>query len=90
MNKKHFMSIFIASIMILSVLGIAIQYTTGNSENIKFRGQKFSPYQGGWITYKDNKQIIIPTQPDLLQYQQVPDIAFEDLNKALFGLRGNK
>src|SRR3989344_1312023 len=82
MNKKHFMSIFIASIMILSVLGIAIQYTTGNSENIKFRGQKFSPYQGGWITYKDNKQIIIPTQPDLLQYQQVPDIAFEDLNKA--------
>ncbi|MBI2508203.1 hypothetical protein HYV89_04585 [Candidatus Woesearchaeota archaeon] len=81
MNKKHFMSIFIASIMILSVLGIAIQYTT-DSENIKFRKQKFTPYQGGWITYKDNKQIIIPTQPDLLQYQQVPDITFTDLNKA--------
>ena len=82
MNKKYFMSIFILTIMVLSVLGIAVQYTTGNSENIKFRGQKFNPYQGGWITYKDNKQIIIATQPDLLQYQQVPDIAFEDLNKA--------
>ncbi len=82
MNKKHFMSIFIAAIMILSVLGIAIQYTTSNSENIKFRGQKFTPYQGGWITYKDNKQILIPTQPDLLQYQQVPSISFADLDKA--------
>ena len=76
------MSIFILVIMVLSVLGIAIQYTTGNSENIKFRGQKFTPYQGGWITYKDNKQIIIATQPDLLQYQNVPDIIFADLNKA--------
>ena len=75
------MSIFIVSIMILSVLGIAIQYTT-SSQDIKFLGQKFTQYQGGWITYKDNKQIIIPTQPDLLQYQQVLDIAFTDLNKA--------
>ena len=82
MNKKHYMSIFIAAIMILSVLGIAVQYTTGNSENINFHGQKFIPYQGGWITYKEDKQILIPTQPDLLQYQQVPDITFPDLNKA--------
>ena len=66
--------------MILSVLGIAIQYTT-NSQDIKFRGQKFTQYQGGWITYKDNKQIIIPTQPDLLQGQQVLDVTFADLNK---------
>ncbi len=66
--------------MILSVLGIAIQFTT-DSQDIKFRGQKFTQYQGGWITYKDNKQIIIPTQPDLLQYQQVPDVTFADLNK---------
>ena len=68
--------------MVLSVLGIAIQYTTDNSENIKFKGQKFTPYQGGWITYKNNNQILIPTQPDLLQYQQVPGISFADLNKA--------
>jgi len=82
MNKKHFMSIFIASIMILSVLGIAVQYTTTDSQDIKFRGQKFTQYQAGWITYKDNKQIIITTQPDLLQYQQAPDITFADLNSA--------
>ena len=75
------MSIFIVSIMIISVLGIAIQYTT-SSQDIKFLGQKFTQYQGGWITYKDNKQIIIPTQPDLLKYQQVLNIAFTDLNKA--------
>lgn len=81
MNKKHFMSIFIAVIMVLSVLGIAVQYTIGDSNNIRFRGQKFTPYQGGWLTYKDNKQILIPTQPDLLQYQQVPGITFADLNK---------
>ncbi len=67
--------------MVLSVLGIAIQYTSDNSDNIKFKEQKFSQYQGGWITYKDNKQILIPTQPDLLQDQQVPDISFSDLNK---------
>jgi len=76
------MSIFILVIMVLSVLGIAIQYTTDNSQDIRIGEQKFTQYQGGWITYKDNKQILIPTQPDLLQYQQVPDITFSDLNKA--------
>lgn len=82
MNKKHFVSIFILVIMILSVLGIALQYTTDNSQDIRTRGQKFTQYQGGWITYKDEKQILILTQPDLLQFQQVPDITFADLNKA--------
>ncbi|MBI2105464.1 hypothetical protein HYT56_01340 [Candidatus Woesearchaeota archaeon] len=82
MNKKHFMSIFIASIMILSVLGVAIQYTTGNSESIKIGNQKFKQYQGGWLAYKDDKQILIPTQPDLLQFQQIPEISFSNLNSA--------
>ena len=68
--------------MVLSVLGIAVQYTTDNSQDIRIMGQKFMQYQGGWITYKDDKQILISTQPDLLQYQQIPDITFADLNKA--------
>jgi hypothetical protein len=82
-NKKHFMSIFILAIMVLSVFGIAVSHlvsTGGSSQSVKFRGQKFQQYQGGWITYLDDVQILIPTQPDLLQYQQVPDITFANLN----------
>ena len=82
MNKKHFMSIFIASIMVLSVLGVAIQYTVGNSQDIKVGKQKFKQFQGGWLAYKDSRQILVPTQPDLLQYQQVPEISFSSLNSA--------
>ncbi len=68
--------------MILSVLGIALQYTADSSQDVKINGYKFTQYQGGWITYINDKQILIPTQPDLLSFQQTPDITFADLNKA--------
>jgi hypothetical protein len=85
MNKKHVMSLFIMGTMVLSVFGIAVShfiYSGGGQQDIKFKGQKFKPYQGGWITYLDDLQIVIPTQPDLLQYQAVPDITFANLNSA--------
>ncbi len=82
MKKQHFMSLFIVAIMVLSVLGIAFNYSTEDSSEGKFKKYKFKIYNGQWITYKDDDKILISSTPNTLERIQVPDVTFEDLNSA--------
>lgn len=81
MEKKVIMPIFLASIMILSVLGFA--FTSGDGQgSVKFNGYKFSKTNQGWLTYRDNQQILIASDPRTLDLSNTPKITLNDLNSA--------
>ncbi|MAG45303.1 MAG: hypothetical protein CMH63_00840 [Nanoarchaeota archaeon] len=75
------MSLFIVFIMVLSVLGVALNYGLEDSESVKFKNTKFKQVNNLWVTYKDKEKITITSQPDYLESIQVPDISLSDINK---------
>ena len=67
--------------MVVSVLGVALNYTTSDpSTQSEFKGHEFNQINGQWIGYKDDEKITISTEPTYLELIQVPDISFPDLN----------
>jgi hypothetical protein len=81
MESKVWMSLFIVFIMIVSVLGVALNYTTHDpSTESEFKGYKFNQINGQWTGYKDDEKIIISTEPTYLELVSIPKISFSNLN----------
>ena len=67
--------------MIVSVLGVALNYTTHDpSTESEFKGYKFNQINGQWVGYQDDEKITISTEPTYLELIQVPPISFSNLN----------
>ncbi len=78
--KKIILPIFIASIMIFSIFG----YIANDEDNQEttYNSLKFMESDEGWLAYKDNKKIIIQTNPNDLKDIQEPKITLQELNSA--------
>jgi hypothetical protein len=81
MNSKIIMPLFLASIMIFSILGFAFS-SNDTSGRIDFNGYKFAQTNSGFLTYKDNQQIVISSDPRSLDLTTLPEISINDLNTA--------
>jgi|SRR3989344_1506377 len=79
--KKLILPLFIIFIMVFSIFGY-FSDSNGNAEKKDYHGYKFVDSGQGWITYKGDKQIIIQTDPSILQYYQDINIKLDDLNSA--------
>jgi hypothetical protein len=86
LNTKTFMAIFIAVIMISSVLGFVFTFsphTTGGPERVEFKGFTFVETHQGWRGFdKDENQILLSNDPRTISNIQVPEITLNDLNSA--------
>ena len=75
-NKKiltYIIGLFIVSIMILSVLNIG-KNDTDNTESYTYNGFKFIKVSNGWLTYVDNKQLILAYGPRELEDIYLPPL----------------
>ena len=60
MKKRLLLPLFICFIMITSILGYM---SSSDLEKIKYKGYKFNKVDNGWLTYIDNKKIILSSKP---------------------------
>ena len=90
-NKtKLFMAIFIAFIMISSVLGFALLQSFGglglignNRETFTYNNLEFTQSQSGFYsTNFQNKEILLVSDPRTLNNVKVPQISINELNNA--------
>lgn len=79
--KKIILPIFIASIMVFSIFGYMAN-RENNPEEATYNTLKFVKSDAGWLAYKDNKKIIIQTNPKDLKDIQEPKITIQELNSA--------
>ncbi|MAF51227.1 MAG: hypothetical protein CMH64_04005 [Nanoarchaeota archaeon] len=86
LNTKTFMAIFIAVIMISSVLGFVFTFSphsTGGAERIEFQNYVFVETHQGWMGFDDNEnQILLSSDPRTVSTIQVPEISLVELNSA--------
>jgi len=69
--------LFLISIMVLSVL----QGGNDSEEKVEYHGYKFVKVDDGWITYKNNNQIFIITNPESLEDIKIDDVYFGNVKK---------
>ena len=85
MQTKLILPLFIAFIMIFSVVGFAISqsfYTTPQ-EQITYDGLNFvQNQQGSWLTYINRNPVSIFTYPPFLGNVILPEVSLSDLNSA--------
>ncbi len=60
MKKRLLLPLFICFIMVTSILGYM---SSSDLEKIKYKGYKFNKVDNGWLTYIDNKKIILSSKP---------------------------
>lgn len=80
MKKNIIVPIFIASIMILSVLG----YSLGSFEKtnkIKYKEKTFVQSEQGWTTYIGNEKLLLFNNPNDLSNITIP-VTLQELNSA--------
>lgn len=80
-NKKFLTSIlglFLIAIMIGSGLSM---WGEDSETKTEYNGYKFTQTESGWMTYKDNQQIVILSSPDDVKNYTTTDIQLEDLYK---------
>ena len=80
MKKNIIITIFISAIMILSVLGFSIGSFTSQNK-IKYQGKTFLQSDQGWITYINDKQLILINNPNEISNITIP-VALQELNSA--------
>ena len=78
--KKLFLPGFIIFIMMMS--GVGYMFGRDSGEGVKYNDYKFTKTQKGWLTYKDNKQIILLNNPTELFNISVDYVDFNELNSA--------
>lgn len=78
--KKFILPLFIVFIMVFSIFGYMAN-RSDDSEKIQYKGYKFIKTDQGWVTYKDDKKIIIQNNPLDLEIQE-PKITFQELSSA--------
>jgi len=85
MQTKLILPLFIAFIMIFSVVGFAISqsfYTTPQ-EQVTYNGLNFvQNSQGSWLTYINKNPVSIVTYPPLLGNIILPEVSLVELNSA--------
>ena len=80
MKKNIILPIFISAIMILSVLGFSFGSFTSQNK-IKYQGKTFVQSDQGWITYINNKQLILINNPNEISNITIP-VILQELNSA--------
>jgi len=80
MKKNIIVTIFIASIMILSVIGYSIGSFTSQNK-IKYQGKIFLQSDQGWITYINDKQLVLINNPNEISNITIP-VILQELNSA--------
>jgi hypothetical protein len=73
LSKKTWMSLFIAAIMILSVLGFALTFTEDNTQQLSYNDTKFTRTQTGWQAKINGVKADFSTFPSELE-----DIPFDE------------
>ncbi|MBU2639693.1 MAG: hypothetical protein KKG75_03225 [Nanoarchaeota archaeon] len=82
MNTKIILPLFLASLMILSIIGFSLNSTqTENISKVKFNGYNFQQTDQGWTAYKDNQPILISQNPESLNLIIQP-ISLQEINSA--------
>lgn len=84
-RKKVFLTVFLGSIMVLSVFGYIFGQGTGGNEKPAANGKTFGQYTfkmttGGWFTELDGRQIVfryLPDELDAIDVSFVPDDALK-------------
>lgn len=82
MNKKIILPLFLASIMILSIIGFSLNSTQSDTSSIKYNGYSFKQTEQGWITFIGNNPILISQNPNNLNEILLPDITLQEINSA--------
>lgn len=78
-NKKVLMSLFIAGIMIISVMGFALTYSMGGGETVKYNDYKFTRMQQGYKTKIGNQRAIFAFLPT-----SVEQMTFDETAKSIW------
>jgi hypothetical protein len=79
-DKKTWVSLFIAAIMILSVVGFALTFTEENNQQVEYNGIKFSRTQNGWqakINDVKAEFLDFPTEVEDVQFDQGAAVALD-------------
>ncbi len=80
MKKNLILPIFIASIMILSILGYSLGSST-SSNKIKYKNNVFIQTEQGWVTYINNQKLLFLNNPNELSNISIP-VKLSELNSA--------
>lgn len=66
-KKKVFASLFIAFIMVFSIFGFILSYTSGE-ESVKYKDYKFVQTPQGWLSIIDDKRFFFSFTPQEVEY----------------------
>ena len=81
-NKSRLlMALIIIFLMVFSVLGFVVVRET-EGERIQYKQKTFSKANDKWLTYIDNKPLVISSSPKDLEQIQTPKVFLNDLNSA--------
>lgn len=80
-NKTRlFLPVFIAIIMITSILGFMNSPDT--EQQYKYNDHLFTQTDKGWITYVNNRPLLLAYDPQSLESISIDDISLSELNSA--------
>ncbi len=77
-GKKILLPILICFIMVTSILGYM---SSSSSEKVKYKGYKFNKINSGWLTYINDKKIILINSPNELENYDI-ELDLDELNSA--------
>ena len=80
--KKLILPLFLAGIMIFSVIGFALTYSQDDSSKVEYNGHKFQQIDQGWVTYVEDQPILISQNPQYLSSVDLPEVSLALLNSA--------
>ena len=81
-NKSRLlMALIIIFLMVFSVLGFVVVRET-EGERVQYKQKTFSKANDKWLTYIDNKPLVISSSPKDLEQIQIPKVSLNDLNLA--------
>src|SRR3989344_9353789 len=81
-NKSRLlMALIIIFLMVFSVLGFVVVRET-EGERIQYKQKTFSKANDKWLTYINNKPVVISSNPKDLEQIQIPKVSLNDLNLA--------
>lgn len=80
--KKLILPLILVFLMIGSIFTIFLSGSSNNSNEVTYNNLKFTKTDTGWISYINNKQIVLINNPNDLKNIQIPNINLQDLNSA--------
>ena len=80
--KKLILPLILVFLMIGSIFTIFLSGSSNNLNEVTYNNLKFTKTDTGWISYINNKQIVLINNPNDLKNIQIPNINLQDLNSA--------